>query len=173
MGRITGKKGLTMIELLVGMMVFSIIALSVSAIVVPFMRISSSANDFSENNILLTRISGEIISDMNRAISLTLTTDNVLIIGLGARGTIVYSVCPDEGLLQNGDSKDRLFNVYDEMFYKGRTVGLQFMDINEYPFLPSADNVDITQPVKLKITLFSGGEPSLSRIYAVNPLGLS
>jgi len=82
--KLKNKKGMTLIELMVGMLIFSMLGASASVILAPTMRVAFGAIDLAENNSLLALMSSELLSDMKRAVNMTVTVDNELEIEIGA-----------------------------------------------------------------------------------------
>ena len=70
------KKGLTLIELIVGIVMFTIIALTVATSLTPTLFAFMSANDFAEYNALLDNIANQIVGDMMQATEPSPGSDN-------------------------------------------------------------------------------------------------
>lgn len=168
------KHGMTMIELIVGMLVFSIIAISVSTILVPTLRAYAKANDLAEINTLLDNLSAEILDDISRADKVTLSGGSTNLRIETNVNTVIYDIgasAPNEGLLCRDGTP-----VLHEDYYKGKTVRLECYQDDKSALLDdgtiSHDTIsDGTMPSTfyVRMTLISSeGNDMASRDYAVN-----
>ena len=64
------KKGLTLIELIMAMLVMTIIMIAVTSAFLPTLKAYEKANDLAEVNTLLDNISTLILNDVNRAVEI-------------------------------------------------------------------------------------------------------
>ena len=62
---VKNKKGLTLMELIVGILMFSIISVAISMLLAPILSSYARANDFAEYNALLDNIANQIIDDIS------------------------------------------------------------------------------------------------------------
>lgn len=164
------KNGMTMIELIVGMLVFSIIAISASTILVPTLRAYAKANDLAEINTLLDNLSAEVLDDISRATEVTITntgiapdTNTEIKIKTNVN-TVTYDAT--SGLLCMDGTP-----VLHEDYYKGKTVRLEcYKDDKSVPLydLTTSDGT-LPSTFYVRMTLFSSeGNVMASRDYAVN-----
>jgi len=160
-------------ELIVGMLMFTIISITVSMLLAPILSSYTRANDFAEYNALLDNIANQIISDLSQSRQVpppdiildadewaeddygdfvTITTRN---------GVIVYSV--NYGRLQRNGR-----DVFAEDFYKRKHVS----------FMLEANDDDNPTAYTLTVRLTEAREPGaasfeIQREYAVRPLMLN
>ena len=161
--KIQRKKGFTLVELIVAMMLFGILTASATAILVPTLHTFERANDMDELNVLLDDIANTLTNDLRRAAGITVANN-------GSEATInsyiTYSIGTgeDEGLLvRNG----RL--VYDRRYYKGKTVEIQYRNWQNTAALDG----DVNGPFYLRITIrYDTGPAAAGRDYAVRPMGM-
>jgi len=64
---IRNKKGVTIFELIIGILMFAIISVIASMLLAPILSSFTRANDFAEYNALLDNIANQIISDMSQS----------------------------------------------------------------------------------------------------------
>lgn len=153
------KKGLTLTELLAGMLIFTIVALSVTAILSPSLRVYIKANELAECNTLLDNLANQIISDLSEAIvPLDLPDiDNELLITTDPSYDIIYTVSSDGVLLKNGNP------VLAKDFYKKKSVHFSCV---------SAESSEIAYTLTVIIMSDKDGE-MIRREYAVKPIALN
>jgi prepilin-type N-terminal cleavage/methylation domain-containing protein len=70
--RALDSKGVTMMELIVAMLVFSVIMAATSAVFAPILRSFIRANNLAEANTMLDNLSAIILADINNASGVTL-----------------------------------------------------------------------------------------------------
>jgi hypothetical protein len=88
--RLVGNKGVTMIELIVGMTIFFILVLTVNGIFMSMSRMQNRVIELSEMNGLLDNVANPIVSDLlNASGNISTFQENHLII---PQGNITYSV---------------------------------------------------------------------------------
>ena len=144
-------------EILVGSLMFALIAVTVTAVLAPMMLTFMKANDLAEYNKLLDNVGNIIVSDINRASeALPVSGENSVAITVSAGNTVVYTA-PGGSLLRNGDP------VFPAGFYKGKTV--------------SFDVRETTPGYTVTVTVSLIGRPAavgvtLERDYSVRPLML-
>ena len=152
------KEGMTLTELIVGMVLFAIVAAAASAMLVPMLRIYTKANNLAECNTLLDNVANQIIGDLlestkepewdNDHPSITVTIDDP--------GDVLYTI-GDGVLLKNGEP------VLKKNFYKGKSVS--FICARE-------GTTDKSYRLTVIITSDRDGE-MIRRDYAVRPLVLN
>ena len=144
-------------EILVGSLLFALIAITVTAVLSPMMLTFMKANDFAEYNKLLDNVGNIIVSDISRASEkLTEFGENNVVIAVSRGNTVEYTVL-DGSLERNGEP------VFPAGFYKNKTVSF---------------NVSETTPgYTVTVTISSEDRPAavgvtLEREYSVQPLML-
>jgi len=163
-------KGFTLIELIVGLVIFGIISVAVSALLAPTLFAFMRANDFAEYNILLDNIANQIISDLSQSTEPPVFTEggdqpdatwnDVTIAKPAARVRYTVAGTGNRGVLQreiNGET----FNVFTEDFYRRKLVSfkLNTFDENSYILTVRLDHAN--------------GNFEIQREYAVRPLILN
>lgn len=106
------KKGMSLIEILVGSLLFGIVAMTVTAVLAPMLMAMSRANDFAEYNTLLDNAGNQIVSDMAGASEVK--SNNPL--EFTVQGKDVEYTAPEGILLRNN------IPVLPEEFYRGKTI---------------------------------------------------
>ena len=163
------KKGFTLVELLVGLVIFGIISVAVAASLAPTLFAFMRANDFAEYNILLDNIANQIINDLSQS------TEEPEFAEAGDWGSagwndlsitkhavrVRYTVGGAGILLRDlgGDP----FPVFSEEFYKRKTVAFK---LNTF----STDPLAYTLTVRLENI---NRDFDIEREYAVRPLILN
>ena len=160
------KKGFTLIELIVGLVIFGIISTAVATLLAPTLFAFMRANDFAEYNILLDNIANQIISDLSQSTDEPefqegselpgATWNNVTITKQATR--VRYTV--NGGVLQreiNGETSP----VFSEEFYRRKLISfkLNTVDENSYRLTVRLDHAN--------------GNFEIQREYAVRPLILN
>jgi len=113
------KKGISLIEILVGSIMFAIVFLTVFSALAPMMMAYYRANDFAEYNTLLDSVGNRIVAEMTNASEitdldpLTMTTHS---------GKVIISVDLDGLLLKNNAP------VFPRGFYKGKSIDFEIQD---------------------------------------------
>ena len=184
--KLRSKRGMTLLETVVGMVIFSIIAVSVSMVLVPTSEVTAGAADLSENNTIMGRISAEIISDMKKATSMELISGvagDTLKITVGVSSTSNYTIyyrVNGDGLLIKGSLPNNMRVVHDAGYYKGRTIKLEFFappvtSSSVALSAPPTGPLELPSSVIVRITLIrtSDNQDLLVRDYAVSPVAYS
>ena len=151
--RAINKKGITLIELIISIMVLSIIIIAVTTVFAPIYRTYEQANDLAEVNTLLDNVSSVILDDVAKAISISPGTSRFTIT---ASYDIVYS--HDEGGLLTRSALGVEKPVFDKEFYRNSDI--------------SASCAVDSGLVTISLTLVSGNGWTVSRDYAARPVGL-
>jgi len=151
------KKGMTLIELIVGLVVFTIILTTVSAILAPILGFYSKANELAESSTLADSIASQIIGDLSNATKLSNLDDDIITMTVNNPDDVEYTVDAGGVLLRNG------FEVLTESFYKGKGVSF------------SCEDADGAGGYILTVAIWKENkdDPMISRNYAVKPLALS
>ena len=144
-------------EILVGSLMFALIAITVTAVLSPMILTFMRANDLTEYNKVLDNVGNIIVSDISRASeALPASGENNVAITVSNGNTVVYTA-PGGSLLRNGEP------VFPPGFYKNKTVSFE---------------VSQTTPgYTVTVTVSSEGRPAavgvtLERDYSVLPLML-
>lgn len=162
------RKGMTLIELTIGLVVFSIIILAVSATLTPTLRAYYNATELAEVNNLLDSLSAELLSDAAGAKTNFAGNSNLSVSGSpGAQtltiGPVSYSV-DASGVLQRRGSDGIDRPVLDAGFYKNKQLTVDYT-LDEIPGSP------VTLTVRMTLTR-TGGSLLAARDYTVVPIGL-
>ncbi|MCL2084511.1 MAG: prepilin-type N-terminal cleavage/methylation domain-containing protein [Oscillospiraceae bacterium] len=162
-GALRNSKGITLVELLVGMMLLSVIAAAASVVLVSIVPIFTDANDFAEYSTMLDDVANHIISDfseMSTATSLS-SAENHLSFNTFNSGTVVYTTI--DPTIDPDDPGGRLWKtgvlVFPDIYYKGKGIGFEMEEAD-----PAEAGYVLTVRVFNKY-----GEEALSREYAVKP----
>ena len=157
------KKGMTLVEVLVGMLVFTILVTLITWILVPITRFYTQTNDLAETNLLLDNLSNQMLDDLWGAVDVA-ASGTELTIRTNA-DTVVYDIGTDnnEGLICKDDRP-----ILDRKYYKGKTINLEYLDTDEKLISGTAPSAFL-----IRITLLSDGAIVASRDYAVKPLVLN
>ena len=160
---IRSTAGMTLIELMIGLVVFAIVSTAASAIMLPILNAYVNANELAEINTLMDNLSAELLSDLADATAVQYrASDGALVIESGVRPTTTYTVDGNGRIMRNGNS------LFDELFYRRKTVSLEYSETS-----PVTTNHTFTTQVVVRISLFGqGGQQLGQREYAVRPLGL-
>ena len=154
------KKGVTLVELAVGMVIFSIVTASAIAVMVPMMRAMTRANVISEYNALLDNLANNIISEMSMVSYDTNIPNPIIIddnlINIVPSG-IVFTIDEDGILLING------FSVLPKQYYRN----------NRMSFEPRLITNEFGTVYEITLTLSDGRGYEVSRTYSVRPLALN
>jgi len=128
------KKGLTLIELVVGLIIFGIISVAISMVLAPTLFAYMRASDFAEYNALLDNVANHIISDISQ-ITEQINEDEmgVWIDNRDNNGTMTlqqstqivrYSV-DNAGVLVKLNSLGDPHPVFSEDFYKNKNISIK------------------------------------------------
>jgi prepilin-type N-terminal cleavage/methylation domain-containing protein len=177
--------GLTLVELIVAMAVFTVVTTSVTALLVPIMRTQMRAIEAAEYNTLLNNVANQIISDMRDATPLSPTADPAAAVELPTdpaspllrivKGSqiIVYSIGDDSGdnkglLLRSvTGNPDHGTSVLPSRYYRNNR-GVSF-DCKEAGSVTG----NIAFVLTVSITNRDDSSIIISRDYAVSPLALN
>ena len=158
------KKGLTMVELIIGMVILSIIISMATAVMAPMMQFQRQANELAEQNALLDNLANQIVHDMSKAIDKPAQSGNEITIpiGTGGGGNITYTLI--EGIIWRQQVDDN-YNVplLPDGFYRNFIVTV--MDINQVP--------DANGTAYLLTLELSNDRRTFTRDYAVRPIAIN
>lgn len=173
--RRNNKKGMTLIELIAAMLVFTVIATTVTTVLVSITKVYIKANDLAESNLLLDNLSAELMEDLTSATDIefsdTINDAKALTVVTG-KGKTVYDFNSEGYLTRDYGSGPVL--VLDKGYYKNKTAGVSYGYADASPLT----NGSIQKAEMLfTLTIYTDDNgtsiPMVSRTYAVKPLGLS
>lgn len=155
------KRGISLVEIMVGMLIFSIISMTIIVIMFPTLNSINKTKDLSEMGIFADNISAEIINDIKMANSIE-SGDTLTLVN--QEHTIVYKVI-DGRIKRNYDGqKDeggtKIFNdIVSSKYYENKGVEVSYEAI-------ISETVTVGCKVKLKI-LNKEKETAITREYSV------
>ena len=155
------KRGISLVEIMVGMLIFSIISITIIVIMFPTLNSINKTKDLSEMGIFADNISAEIINDIKMANSIE-SGDTLTLVN--QEHTIVYKVI-DGRIKRNYDGqKDeggtKIFNdIVSSKYYENKGVEVSYEAI-------ISETVTVGCKVKLKI-LNKEKETAITREYSV------
>jgi prepilin-type N-terminal cleavage/methylation domain-containing protein len=171
------KKGFTLMELVVGMVIFAIISVAVSASLAPTLFAFMRANDFAEYNILMDSIANQIINDLAQSTEPPDFDDeagdwpegwnNVLITKSASRVRYtIEATAANRGMLviETGGNASL---VFPEEFYKRKTVAFKLEALDTDP-----DDPIVAYNLTVRMESLNG-DFLVERVYAVRPLILN
>jgi prepilin-type N-terminal cleavage/methylation domain-containing protein len=166
------QKGMTLVELVVGMVMFAIAVGAIGAIMVPTLRVYAEANEYAESNNLLDTLANQILDDLSEATSDDTTPapsvavdpdTNVetLTFHIDTR-SVAYTIGADPALPPGPERLTILLRngtpVYTEEFYKGKNL---------------AFTADTSKAPVYTLTLSITGGISISRPYSIRPVAVT
>ena len=163
------KKGLTLVELIIGMVVLSIILIMASAVLLPTLQFQRRANELAEQNALLDNLANQIVYDLSRAVEPVLFSGGVLKIPVGAAGggEVIYTV-NSIGLIERQTAGEAIAQpLLPNRFHRGLMV--------DNISLVQVDDTDLDIPgivYELTVSLVNDNT-TFTRDYIVRPLGLN
>lgn len=154
------KRGTTLMELIIGMVISVIIASYVSAILAPMLTVFNRSNDLAEVNTLFDNISEEMINDFSRATAITVASDGRSVNISTGYGEVLYDRL--DGGVDNELRRNNIL-VFAKDYYKRKHLSVQIISVSN----------NINAPFTLRISVANrNNEPLASRDYAVSPLFL-
>jgi hypothetical protein len=154
------KKGMSLMEILVGSLMFAMIAVTVSAVLAPMMMSFSRAADFAEYNTLLDNVGNRIASDLAKSSGIPTDLGELDMVGISinSENDVIYTISEAEGiLLRNGTQ------VFPPGMYRNKRVS--FIVFDTAPGFTIEVTVNPTdRPGTMGATI--------SREYAVRPIRL-
>ena len=146
-------------EIIVGMLLFGMVVLTVTATISPLTMAYRRANDLAEYNQILDTIGNRITSDMAKARQNGITHgENTLTITTNS-GTITYTI--DTGRLQRNGSQ-----VYQQEFYRGKQIAFTVDGTSSPSF-----NLNLIVSTPNATGTHTGS--TITRTYTVRPLLMS
>jgi prepilin-type N-terminal cleavage/methylation domain-containing protein len=165
------KKGLTLVELLIGMVVLGIILTAVSAILIPMMQFQARANELAEQNALLDDLANQIIYDISMAIqpgigNVTLPDDDEMVIPIaaGGGGNVVYTIA--DGVIWRSQANINNPLLPGEFHLRMDEAGVRVETINLSVY-------NTTETIYTLTLTLENEDLKFERNYAVRPLALN
>jgi type II secretory pathway pseudopilin PulG len=163
---LNNKKGATLTELVVAMLVMSIIMLSVTTVFLPIYNAYAYANNLAEVNNLLDSLSSVILSDLENASGDVTWNGTALTIPVRGGASVTYTIRTISAELPGGLLQRNGADVYAAGFYRRKTVGLDAeTDVNDVV-------TDINGAITVTITIYDRDGVMASRDYAARPVGM-
>ena len=155
------KKGMTLMEIIIGAMLFGMVVMTVSAVLAPLMMAARRANDFAEYNQILDSIGNRIVSEMAQSEITATGTNTVTMTRDDGATEIEFSVAGAgaSGVLQRALDGNTAAPVFPGNFYRGKTISF------EVNGTAPDFTVDVTVHADGVI-----GRAEIVRTYAVRPL---
>jgi len=145
------KRGLTLVEVIVGCVLFALIAVTAASVLSPMLKAYTRANEIAEFNLLLDSVGNRIISDMKQASEVQDYDEDTVTMMINS-STVVYEVV--DGVLQRNDNI-----VFPMDYYKGKNVS--------FTIAPTSSDTGFL----INVTVSSNNTGvEISRSYAVRPL---
>ena len=177
------KRGISLVEIMVGMLIFSIISMTIIVIMFPTLNSINKTKDLSEMGIFADNISAQIINDTKMANSIEIINDikmaNSIEIAkvsepvdtltlVNQEHTIVYKVI-DGRIKRNYDAQKNedgamIFNdLVSSKYYENKSVNVSYDTITK-----DVGTKTITLGCKIKIEVLNKeGETAITREYSV------
>ena len=172
MKALKNKKGMTLIEVIVGIVMFAIISLAISMVLAPTLFAYMRANDFAEYNTLLDNLANQILSDLSQSTEtpVFIEDDWDSDVSITQNTRVINYTVADAGDLRNTMILFRQVGnaepspVFSEDFYKRKNVSFK-IETNE---------TEAAVVYLLTVRLQSqSGNLEIEREYAVRPLVLN
>jgi len=166
------KKGFTLIEVVIGLVIFGIISVAAAAVLAPSLFAFMRANDFAEYNNLLDNLANQIISDLSQSTEtpVFIEDDWDSDVSITQNTRVINYTVADAGDLRNTMILFRQVGnaepspVFSEDFYKRKNVSFK-IETNE---------TEAAVVYLLTVRLQSqSGNLDIEREYAVRPLVLN
>lgn len=164
---IKNKQGLTLVEVVVGFLIFTILFMGVSAVLVPTLNTYAKANDMAELTTLMNTASAEITNDLSQSVR------NAEISGSGndeikiyVGGNVIDYRVTTGGIIERSFNGNTPAPIFDERYYKGKSVDMSFQV--DYADPPAGEP---TYTLNMKISNDRAG--TLKSEFVVRPLILN
>lgn len=165
------KRGISLVEIMVGMLIFSIISMTIIVIMFPTLNSINKTKDLSEMGIFADNISAQIINDTKMANIIELSKESELgdtLTLVNQEHTIVYKVI-DGRIKRNYDAQKNedgamIFNdLVSSKYYENKSVNVSYDTITKV-----VGTKTITLGCKIKIEVLNKeGETAITREYSV------
>jgi len=165
---IKNKRGVTLIEMIIGGLLFTMVVMTVSAVLSPLMSTFRRANDFAEFNQIVDGIGNRITSEMAQSDIVDSATGTNIVTMKRGSATIVLDIDGvDSGILRRRLTESLSdpgveYPVFPTDFYRGKTVSFEVI-------VPTGATPDYT----VNVTVQADGRISSAavvRSYVVRPL---
>jgi prepilin-type N-terminal cleavage/methylation domain-containing protein len=147
------NKGVTLTELVVGMLVLAIIMLAVTSVFLPIYNAYVHANNMAEVNNLMNALSSVIMSDVESAGPGGITPGNPFTVK--TRENITYSLT-DGGFLLRQQGANPPREVFNRGFYRRNSI----------------DAMTLGPPDANRMVTLTLGVGGVTRTYTARPIGL-
>ena len=157
------KKGLTLVELIIGMVVLSIIIGMATAVMAPMMQFQRRSNELAEQNTLLDNLANHIIYDVSMAVEDMPSSQSGTLnipVAAGGGGPVAYTL--DNGIIWRNQA-DVNVPLLPEGF--SRNMNVTVLALNQ---IPDANGTAFMLTIEL-----SNENRRFTRDYAVRPLALN
>ena len=176
--------GFSLIEMLVVIMLMMIMFSIVSSIFVVSLRLHTRANELAEVNTLLDNLSAIMLDDISGATEIVLEREPSAIPGVPDRAKTLIIHSPNSKLVYYDLTEDILVKgegdppsglstpppsrkaVLDEMYYKGKSVQVDFFEADAPSVIAAAGTLDAKFIIRM--TLSNNAGTLAERDYAVN-----
>ena len=165
------KRGISLVEIMVGMLIFSIISMTIIVIMFPTLNSINKTKDLSEMGIFADNISAQIINDTKMANIIELSKESEpgdTLTLVNQEHTIVYKVI-DGRIKRNYDAQKNedgamIFNdLVSSKYYENKSVNVSYDTITK-----DVGTKTITLGCKIKIEVLNKeGETAITREYSV------
>ena len=165
------KRGISLVEIMVGMPIFSIISITIIVIMFPTLNSINKTKDLSEMGIFADKISAQIINDTKMANIIELSKESEpgdTLTLVNQEHTIVYKVI-DGRIKRNYDAQKNedgamIFNdLVSSKYYENKSVNVSYDTITKV-----VGTKTITLGCKIKIEVLNKeGETAITREYSV------
>jgi hypothetical protein len=155
---------MSLIEIIVGSLMFVIVATAVASALGPMLRAYSRAADYAEYNALLDNVANRIISDMSLSTASPDQAGSEIVIRINAT-EIRYTIGPNGVLLRKSSAgADEWSEVLPQGYYRNQVISE--LSVSPWPGVADA--------YMLRIEISSSRQgPTIEREYAVRPLVLN
>ena len=158
------KKGMTLMEVLVGSMLFGMVVVTVSAIISPMIMSYRRANDLAEYNMILDNVGNLLVSEMSQASDVLITGTGVELSFQSGAPKVIFNVV-DGSLIKTFDTvTPQSTPAFPPGFYRGKSVEFEVTGVEP--------NFTILVTVRADGTT-GPSSAAMQRAYAVRPLQLS
>ena len=165
------KRGISLVEIMVGILIFSIISMTIIVIMFPTLNSINKTKDLSEMGIFADNISAQIINDTKMANIIELSKESEpgdTLTLVNQEHTIVYKVI-DGRIKRNYDAQKNedgamIFNdLVSSKYYENKSVNVSYDTITKV-----VGTKTITLGCKIKIEVLNKeGETAITREYSV------
>lgn len=133
--KLKSNSGMTLVETIVALLLFTVLATMVSTIMIPVLNTYMRANDLAELTVLVENIGSEIVDDLKQSTALAeITGGNAIKVKIESN-TVEYKI--DEGVLKkkfttNDPSFDvdshgaEFYPVFHEKYYRGKKLNIAY-----------------------------------------------